>query len=136
MFALIKKQSQDGQLTFWVRVYDMYLQRKGLTVDLMLAGTVKMKLFGFVLLALKGHKITRLKILLNRMTVVDFADEAAALVGGHLSADDVARAAELAAAVSRPRTDHRGSAAYKRHIIATFVTRILATLPRTEQEVA
>jgi carbon-monoxide dehydrogenase medium subunit len=69
-------------------------------------------------------------------STINATEAAEALVGGHLSADDVARAAELAAAVSRPRTDHRGSAAYKRHIIATFVTRILATLQRTEQEVA
>ena len=34
-------------------------------------------------------------------------------------------AAGLAADVSRPRTDHRGSADYKRHMVHTFVTRIL-----------
>jgi carbon-monoxide dehydrogenase medium subunit len=54
------------------------------------------------------------------------ADEAAqALVGGPLSAEAISRAANLAAGAARPRTDHRGSAEYKRHMVATFVTRIL-----------
>ena len=35
------------------------------------------------------------------------------------------QAAELAAGAARPRTDHRGSAEYKRHMVATFVERIL-----------
>ena len=34
-------------------------------------------------------------------------------------------AAGLAAEAARPRTDHRGSADYKRHMVHTFVTRIL-----------
>ena len=34
-------------------------------------------------------------------------------------------AAGLAADASRPRTDHRGSADYKRHMVRTFVTRLL-----------
>jgi aerobic carbon-monoxide dehydrogenase medium subunit len=55
------------------------------------------------------------------------ADEAAqALVGGPLSAEAISRAANLAAGAARPRTDHRGSAEYKRHMVATFVTRILS----------
>ena len=55
------------------------------------------------------------------------ADEAAqALVGGPLTAESIGRAADLAAGAARPRTDHRGSAEYKRHMVATFVTRILS----------
>jgi carbon-monoxide dehydrogenase medium subunit len=54
------------------------------------------------------------------------ATEAAdALVGGPLTADRIEQAADLAAAAARPRTDHRGSAEYKRHIVRTFVVRIL-----------
>jgi len=39
----------------------------------------------------------------------------------------VTAGAELAAAAARPRTDHRGSAEYKRHMVATFVERILSS---------
>jgi carbon-monoxide dehydrogenase medium subunit len=50
---------------------------------------------------------------------------AAALTGKPLSADSIGEAAELAASVARPRTDHRGTAEYKRHLVRVFVTRIL-----------
>src|SRR5262249_35688257 len=54
------------------------------------------------------------------------ATEAAAAVGGSpLSAEVIEHAADLAAQASRPRTDHRGSAEYKRHMVRTFVVRIL-----------
>jgi aerobic carbon-monoxide dehydrogenase medium subunit len=50
----------------------------------------------------------------------------AALTGQPLTPDSITAAAELAAAEARPRTDHRGSAEYKRHMVATFVERILS----------
>ena len=53
-----------------------------------------------------------------------------------LDAETVDRAADLAAAASSPRSDHRGSADYKRHIVATFVRRLLAQAQPTEQKVA
>lgn len=52
-------------------------------------------------------------------------EAAAALTGLPLTADSIGQAAQLAAAAARPRTDHRGSAEYKRHMVATFVERIL-----------
>jgi aerobic carbon-monoxide dehydrogenase medium subunit len=52
-----------------------------------------------------------------------------ALVGQPLSADAIEEAATAAAGAARPKTDHRGSAEYKRHMVHTFVTRILS---RTE----
>ncbi len=55
---------------------------------------------------------------------------AEALAGQPLSADSISRAADLAAEAARPRTDHRGSAEYKRHMVRTFVQRILL---RTER---
>ncbi|MBI4942990.1 MAG: xanthine dehydrogenase family protein subunit M, partial [Actinobacteria bacterium] len=58
-------------------------------------------------------------------TTVDAAAAAAELVGGELTADRISRAADAAAAAAQPRSDHRGSAAYKRHIVHPFVTRIL-----------
>jgi carbon-monoxide dehydrogenase medium subunit len=39
----------------------------------------------------------------------------------------IGEAAQLAAEVARPQTDHRGSADYKRHLVRTFVTRALQT---------
>ena len=50
---------------------------------------------------------------------------AEALAGQPLTADSISRAADLAAEAARPRTDHRGSAEYKRHMVRTFVQRIL-----------
>ena len=49
-----------------------------------------------------------------------------ALVGQPLSAATIEEAATLAAAAARPKSDHRGSAEYKRHMVHTFVTRILS----------
>jgi carbon-monoxide dehydrogenase medium subunit len=54
------------------------------------------------------------------------ATEAArVLVGGTLAPDAVEEAARLAAEAAQPRTDHRGSAEYKRHVVRTFVSRAL-----------
>src|ERR1035441_7366909 len=49
-----------------------------------------------------------------------------ALVGRPLTPDSIGQAAELAAEAARPRTDHRGSAEYKRHMVRTFVLRLLS----------
>ncbi len=49
------------------------------------------------------------------------------LVGNPLEPDVVEEAARLAADAAEPRTDHRGSADYKRHIIHTFVSRALSS---------
>ena len=67
---------------------------------------------------------------------IDAADAAASLVGGSLEPDRIAQAASLAAGVAKPRSDHRGSADYKRHVIETFVTRILASIQRSQQKAA
>lgn len=64
------------------------------------------------------------------------AEEAAAtLVGGPLTAERIAAAADLAAGASDPRSDHRGSAEYKRHIVQTFVTRILNRVASSMEKV-
>ena len=47
------------------------------------------------------------------------------LAGSALEPDAIEEAARLAAEAAQPRTDHRGSADYKRHVIRTFVTRAL-----------
>ena len=51
---------------------------------------------------------------------------AQALTGQPLTAETIEQAAELAAQAARPRTDHRGSADYKRHMVRTFVLRLLS----------
>jgi aerobic carbon-monoxide dehydrogenase medium subunit len=48
------------------------------------------------------------------------------LTGSALEPDVIDRAAGLAAAAARPRTDHRGTEEYKRHVVATFVRRLLS----------
>ena len=67
------------------------------------------------------------------------ATEAAAVLTGHpLTPESIGQAAELAAQAARPRTDHRGSAAYKRHMVRTFALRLLSrdAAPGTAQEKA
>ena len=60
--------------------------------------------------------------------------EVQALTGQPLTAETIGRAADLAAAAAKPRSDHRGSAEYKRHMVATFVERILSrSVPATER---
>jgi carbon-monoxide dehydrogenase medium subunit len=53
------------------------------------------------------------------------AEAAAALTGGPLTGQSIGQAARLAAQAAQPRTDHRGSAEYKRHMVSTFVERLL-----------
>jgi aerobic carbon-monoxide dehydrogenase medium subunit len=68
--------------------------------------------------------------------VGDFADAAQALVGKALTAASIESAAELAAAAARPRTDHRGSADYKRQVVRTFVVRILSRVVDAQERAA
>jgi carbon-monoxide dehydrogenase medium subunit len=62
-------------------------------------------------------------------STIGASDAAAALAGKPLTAQTIAEAAELAAAAAQPRTDHRGTAEYKRHLVQVFVTRILGNTP-------
>jgi carbon-monoxide dehydrogenase medium subunit len=48
-----------------------------------------------------------------------------ALAGKTLNASTIEQAARLAAEAAQPKTDVRGSAEYKRHIVYTFVMRAL-----------
>ena len=58
-------------------------------------------------------------------STIGATEAAAALTGNPLTAESIAEAAELAAAAAQPKTDHRGSAEYKRHMVSVFVRRIL-----------
>jgi aerobic carbon-monoxide dehydrogenase medium subunit len=80
-----------------------------------------------VALEMSAERVTSAGIALTGVGGSTIAATAAAgsLVGGALTAESIARAADLAAEAAQPRTDHRGSAEYKRHVVRTFVTRIL-----------
>ncbi len=80
-----------------------------------------------IALETSGDEITRAGIGLTVVggSTIAAVEAAQALVGRPLGADTIGRAADLAAAAAQPRTDHRGSAQYKRHIVHTFVVRIL-----------
>ena len=55
---------------------------------------------------------------------------------GSLHIGALCRHADLAAEVARPRTDHRGSAEYKRHMVRTFVQRILSRAEAAQERAA
>ena len=80
-----------------------------------------------VAVEISGETVTRAGIALTGVggSTIAATEAAAALTGRPLTAESISQAAELAAAAARPRTDHRGSAEYKRHMVATFVERIL-----------
>ncbi len=81
-----------------------------------------------VALETSGGTVVRAGIALTGVGPSTIAATAAeqALVGKPLSAESIELAAQLAAEAAQPRGDHRGSAAYKRHVVATFVRRGLA----------
>jgi aerobic carbon-monoxide dehydrogenase medium subunit len=58
-------------------------------------------------------------------STIGATEAAAVLTGGPLTDGSIAEAADLAAQAAQPRTDHRGSAEYKRQLVRVFVTRIL-----------
>jgi carbon-monoxide dehydrogenase medium subunit len=91
-----------------------------------------------VAVELSGAIISRAGIALTGVggSTIDATDAAQALVGGELTAERIGAAADLAAQAARPRTDHRGSAEYKRHVVRTFVERILTRVSDTTERAA
>jgi carbon-monoxide dehydrogenase medium subunit len=75
-----------------------------------------------------GGTVTRAGIALTGVgpNNIKVTEAERALVGRPLSPDSIDEAAARAAEAARPKSDHRGSAAYKRHVVATFVRRGLA----------
>ena len=108
-----------------------YLKLERRVGDFATAGTA-------VALELSGGVVTRAGIALTGVggSTIDATDAAQSLVGGALTADSISRAAGLAAQAAQPRTDHRGSAEYKRHIVATFVERILTRVEQSTERAA
>ena len=88
-----------------------------------------------VALETSGGKVIRAGIALTGVggSTIGATEAAAALTGQPLTAETIEQAAELAAQAARPRTDHRGSADYKRHMVRTFVLRLLSRGERGRQ---
>jgi carbon-monoxide dehydrogenase medium subunit len=91
-----------------------------------------------VALERSGATVTRAGIALTGVggSTINATDAAQALVGGALTTESIDHAADLAAQAAQPRTDHRGSAEYKRHIVRTFVQRILTRIATENTEKA
>jgi carbon-monoxide dehydrogenase medium subunit len=85
-----------------------------------------------------GELVTRAGIALTGVGAATIGATAAgaALVGKPLTAETIEEAATLAAEASKPRTDHRGSATFKRHIVHTFVTRLLTQVNESAERAA
>jgi aerobic carbon-monoxide dehydrogenase medium subunit len=85
-----------------------------------------------------GETVTRAGIALTGVggSTINATAAAAALTGRPLTAQTIEEAADLAAGVARPKTDHRGSAEYKRHMVRTFVERLLSRADETGQRAA
>jgi aerobic carbon-monoxide dehydrogenase medium subunit len=91
-----------------------------------------------VALELSGDTVTRAGIGLTGVggSTISATDAAKSLVGTTLTAASIQSAADLAAAAAQPRTDHRGSAAYKRQVVRTFVVRILSRVVEAQERAA
>jgi aerobic carbon-monoxide dehydrogenase medium subunit len=85
-----------------------------------------------------GSAVTRAGIALTGVggSTIGASAAAGALVGEPLTSQQIELAAQLAGEVAQPRTDHRGSAEYKRHMVRTFVTRLLSRVEPTAERAA
>jgi carbon-monoxide dehydrogenase medium subunit len=108
-----------------------YLKLERRVGDFATAGTA-------VAIELSGELVVRAGIALTGVggSTIHAEEAAQSLIGQALSPGSIAQAAELAAQAARPKSDHRGSASYKRHIVRTFVERILFRIARSEERAA
>jgi carbon-monoxide dehydrogenase medium subunit len=91
-----------------------------------------------VAIELSGHDVTRAGIALTGVggSTIAATEAAQVLTVQPLTSSSIGRAADLAAEAAQPRTDHRGSAEYKRHMVHTFVERILGRVEPTVERAA
>jgi aerobic carbon-monoxide dehydrogenase medium subunit len=91
-----------------------------------------------VALEMSGELVTRAGIALTGVggSTIGATEAAGALTGQPLTTESIAQAADLAAQAARPRTDHRGSAEYKRHMVRTFVVRLLSRVEPAAERAA
>jgi aerobic carbon-monoxide dehydrogenase medium subunit len=85
-----------------------------------------------------GGVVTKAGIALTGVggSTIAATEAAAALAGRPLTAESIDQATSLAGAAAKPRTDHRGSAEYKRHMVETFVRRILSRVDGAAERAA
>jgi aerobic carbon-monoxide dehydrogenase medium subunit len=85
-----------------------------------------------------GEVVTKAGVALTGVggSTIAATEAAAALAGRPLSTESIAEAASLAGVAAKPRTDHRGSAEYKRHMVETFVGRILSRVDGAAERAA
>jgi aerobic carbon-monoxide dehydrogenase medium subunit len=97
-----------------------YLKLERRVGDFATAGTA-------VAIEMSGDIVIRAGIALTGVggSTIGATEAAAALIGKPLTAESIIEAADLAASAAQPKTDHRGSAEYKRHLVRVFVSRIL-----------
>ena len=81
-------------------------------------------------LDVQGGIITRAGVALGGVggETIYVGDAPGILVGKALTPELIAQVAKAAAADAKPKSDHRGSAEYKRHIVSVFVSRILTNV--------
>ena len=91
-----------------------------------------------VALELSGASVIRAGIGLTGVgsATINAIDAAQSLVGSALTSQAIERAADLAAQAAQPRSDHRGSATYKRQVVRTFVVRILTEVSSNQAKAA
>jgi carbon-monoxide dehydrogenase medium subunit len=91
-----------------------------------------------VALEISGGAVTTAGIALTGVggSTIAAAEAERALTGRPLTAEGIAQAADLAAQAARPRTDHRGSAEYKRQMVRVFVRRLLSRADGTQERAA
>jgi carbon-monoxide dehydrogenase medium subunit len=85
-----------------------------------------------------GDRVARAGIGLTGVgsATIEAREAAESLTGQALDAAAIGRAADLAAEAAQPQSDHRGSAAYKRHVVHTFVTRLLGRVVDGQERAA
>lgn len=91
-----------------------------------------------VALDLGGDRVARAGIALTGVgpRTITAEDAASILVDRGLTPDSIAEAARAAAGAAQPRSDHRGTADYKRHLVEVFTTRILTRVLGTTEVAA
>jgi carbon-monoxide dehydrogenase medium subunit len=91
-----------------------------------------------VALETSGGLVTRAGIALTGVGPATIAVPSVetALVGKPLATEAIEQAGELAAEAARPRTDHRGSVEFKRHVVRTFVVRLLSGASESRERAA